>query len=183
MSSLLSSIKFYCIDIERKKVSSFFFFWKALFKKKLIEKKFRISTMSQFPAVRAETPFFHLDDPGLETKISKRIFTKTTEGDVIWAENESKGLCGQWIQRTQVWILLGAGLRYFFFVPLNKKSGYAQNLDLSFANFLVGAMEAIRSASANSKPCFRVLDSALVKFLVISNSQKNIHSKVDADSY
>ena len=46
--------------------------------------------MSQFPAVRAETPFFHLDDLSLETKISKRIFTKTTEGDVIWAENESK---------------------------------------------------------------------------------------------
>ena len=178
MSSLLSSIKFYCIDIERKKVSSFFFFWKALFKKKLIEKKFRISTMSQFPAVRAETPFFHLDDPGLETKISKKIYENyRRRRNLGWEWKLSHGdLSGQWIQRTQVWILLGAGLLYFFFFPLNKKSGYAQNLDRSFANFLVGAMEAIRSASANSKPMFSCSWLRLVKFLVISNNQKNINS-------
>ena len=70
-----------------------------------------------------------------------------------WEWKLSHGdLSGQWIQRTQVWILLGAGLLYFFFFPLNKKSGYAQNLDRSFANFLVGAMESIRSGSTSPKP-------------------------------
>ena len=165
MSSLLSSIKFYCIDIEKKKVSSFFFFWKALFKKKLIEKKFIISNdIDDFPVSCCsswDTLFPSWWSRPRDQNIQKNFYENyRRRRNLGWEWKLSHGdLSGQWIQRTQVWILLGAGLLYFFFFSLNKKSGYAQNLDLSFANFLVGAMEAIRSASANSKPCFRVLDS------------------------